>query len=122
MENNPEENRGWKERHFFSLNLNPKVMPEDNPSTLPDLKTNPAAYPEPAPGEAPTTPGDKVKPEGAAKEPFRDPVPNPTDEANAPKPPNPADPTAPPAAAPPEPHPGEPTNPVPEAALKESKE
>ena len=42
-----EENKGWNERRFFSLNLNPTdKMPEDNPSTLPDLKTNPAAYPE----------------------------------------------------------------------------
>lgn len=84
----------WKERHFFSLNLNPpKPMPDDNPeSTLFNLKTNPAAYPEPEPGEAPTTPKNEEEPvaEGAlpaskAEEPFREPGPNPEDEANAPE-------------------------------------
>jgi hypothetical protein len=65
-----EENKSWKERHFFSFNLNPKeAMPDDPHSTLPDLKTNPAAYPEPEPGEAPTTPSNKEQPdvEGALK-------------------------------------------------------
>lgn len=80
-----EEPQSWKERHFFSLNINPeKPMSDDNPSTLFNLETNPAAYPEPVPGEAPTTPQNKEKPvvEGAlpptggggAEEPFREPT------------------------------------------------
>ena len=53
-----EEPRSWKERRFFNLNINPKeaMSPDDPASTLFNLETNPAAYPEPAPGEAPTTP------------------------------------------------------------------
>ena len=114
-----EEPKGWKERHFFNLNINPKeaMSPDDPTSTLFNLKTNPAAYPEPAPGEAPTTPQDKEKPNaegalpapekapGAAQEPFREP--------------NPADPTAPPVQPPTVPTPGAPTEPVPNAAREE---
>jgi hypothetical protein len=69
---------GWKERHFFSLNLNPQdKMPDDPASTLPDPKTNPARYPDPEPGEAPTTPLDKETPnvEGAVPAPQTTPAP-----------------------------------------------
>jgi hypothetical protein len=59
----------WKERHFFNLNIDPKeaMSPDDPVSTLFNLENNPAAYPEPAPGEAPTTPPNKEEPivEGA---------------------------------------------------------
>ena len=120
-----EENKGWRDRHFFSLNLDPqKAMPADNPSTLPNLETNPARYPDPEPGEAPTTPKDKESPQvegavvaGAAAEPFREPTPNPADERN--RPPNPADPTKPPVGPVVQPTPGAPTVPTPEAALRE---
>lgn len=66
-----EEPKGWKDRHFFSLNLTPP-MPDDNPSTLFDLSTNPARY-----EETPT-------------EPMSEPLPNPEDEANAPTAPSPS--------------------------------
>ena len=116
-----EEPKSWKERRFFNLNINPKeaMSPDDPASTLFNLETNPAAYPEPAPGEAPTTPLNKEEPNaegalsapekapGAAAEPFQD------------RPPNPADPTAPPVQPPSVPMPGAPTQPVPEAAKKE---
>jgi hypothetical protein len=105
--NNP---GNWKERHFFNLNLNPQdKMQEDNPSTLPDPRTNPARYPDPEPGEAPTTPLDKESPnvEGAAAPPQTG------------RPPNPADPTAPPVAPVTQPTPGVPTEPVPLAAQQE---
>jgi hypothetical protein len=48
-----EENKGWKDRHFFSLNLDPSMQTPDNPSTLPNLATNPAAYPDSPPPPAP---------------------------------------------------------------------
>jgi hypothetical protein len=78
-----EENKGWNERRFFSLNLNPKdAMPEtpDNPSTLPDLKTNPAAYPDPAA----VLVEEKSEP-AAASEPEKAGVtaPEPTEQGNA---------------------------------------
>ena len=65
----------WKERHFFSLNPNPKqAMPDDNPeSTLFNVENNPAAYPE--------EPKEEPKAEEAASEPK----PSPEDEANAPE-------------------------------------
>ena len=127
-----EENKGWRDRHFFSLNLDPqKAMPDDNPSTLPDSKTNPARYPDPEPGEAPTTPKDKESPQvegavvaGAAAEPFREPAPggsgsNPPPSTSYPRPANPADPTKPPVGPVAQPTPGAPTVPTPEAAQRE---
>ena len=115
---------GWNERRFFSLNLNPKdAMPEDNPSTLPNLETNPARYPEPELGEAPTTPKDKETPfaEGALPAPGgsgTNPPPS-TPYPGGDRPPNPADPTKPPVGPEVVPTPGAPTVPTPEAALRE---
>jgi hypothetical protein len=64
----------WKERHFFSLNLNPsQPMPDDPESTLFNVKNNPAAYPE------------EPKEELVAEEPFREPEPSPEDEAKRPE-------------------------------------
>lgn len=126
-----EERKSWKERRFFNLNLNPKeaMSPDDPTSTLFNLENNPAAYPEPAPGEAPTTPQNKEEPNaegalpapegqiGGAQEPFHEPVSKPGDEQK--RPPNPADPTAPPVHPPSVPMPGAPTKPVPNAAREE---
>lgn len=67
MNEEQQKKKGWKERHFFSLNLNPveamPSTPEDPPSYLNNPQTNPARYEEPKP--------------------------NPEDEANAPKTPYP---------------------------------
>lgn len=62
-----EEQKGWRQRRFFQFNFEPRdqiKMPEDNPSTLFNLKTNPAAYGD---EEVPTTVG--ATPPNPAKEP-----------------------------------------------------
>ena len=82
-----EEQKGWNERRFFSLNLNPAdKMPEEpkEPETyLPNIKTNPARYgdePEPVNLSAPlserptpanpsTAPSGSVAQEGEQKPP-----------------------------------------------------
>lgn len=83
-----EENKGWKDRHFFSLNLSPAMKTDDNPSTLPNLETNPARYESPEEAEKETEPEVKA-PSFETKEPE----PNPEDEANAPKAPYPQAPS-----------------------------
>jgi hypothetical protein len=119
-----EEPKGWKERHFFNLNINPKEanMPDDPASTLFNLETNPAAYPEPEPGEAPTTPKNKEEPVVEGALPAPETMPGVAAEPFGDRPPNPADPTAPPVQPPTVPMPGAPTQPVPEAAQEEVRE